>query len=363
MNSNWDVCIVGAGPGGALLGYLLAKQNISTIVLERHGEMSKEFRGEHLNAEGEQVLRTHSLFDKVEEAGILLMQRIEYWDNGKVIKTIAPDASSNHVGIHVPQQHLLHVLAEESEQLEHYQLMLETRATALLQDASGRCIGVKAKQKGKDIIIHSSVVVGADGRYSTVRKLSGIRTDIIKHGYDLLWAKIPSPAGWEPTVRLTMAGHQQLALFTQAGGFIQIGWNIEEGSYPALRKQSFTPFVQQLIDAFPELTSTVHQHIQSWNDFVLLEVQSCRCDTWVQDGLVLMGDAAHTMSPAGAFGLNCSLKDAEILAGVLQEALRQNNTSVEQLQNFEHARRKAVEAQQAQQRVKEASFVRNFAFS
>ncbi len=125
MNLKSDVCIVGAGPGGALLGYLLARNNISTIVLERHGTIGKEFRGEHLNADGEQLLRKYELFEKVEEYGLLSMERVEYWEHGKVMKSVTPAPGNEHVGIHVPQKHLLSVLIKESRQFEQYQLSNE----------------------------------------------------------------------------------------------------------------------------------------------------------------------------------------------------------------------------------------------
>ena len=88
--------------------------------------------------------------------------------------------------------------------------------------------------------LKAHLVVGADGRFSTVRKLAEIPFEQIKHGYDLLWARIPAPADWDPTVRMALVNDEQLALFTQQGGFVQIGWNIPEGSYSELRKQSFT---------------------------------------------------------------------------------------------------------------------------
>jgi 2-polyprenyl-6-methoxyphenol hydroxylase-like FAD-dependent oxidoreductase len=360
MDLKTEVCIVGCGPGGALLGYLLAKNNIPTIILERNEEIDKEFRGEHLNHEGEQILKKYQLYEKLEEYGLLLMKRVEYIDHGKVIKTITPDPENEHVGIHVPQNNLLNLFVNESHQFEHYQLMLGTKVTEIIQDETGHYIGVKATKNGKEISIHSSVIVGADGRYSTVRKLANIPTTIMKHGYDLLWAKIPSPAGWEPTIKLAMVHDMQLALFTQAGGFIQIGWNIEEGSYPTLRKQSFEPFIMNLLNAFPELTEVVHQHIRSWNDFVLLQVQSSRSETWVKEGLVIMGDAAHTMSPTGAIGVNSALKDADVLSNVLQNAILQKDPSVKQLKLFEHTRREDIEKLQHDQLEKEASFKGNF---
>jgi 2-polyprenyl-6-methoxyphenol hydroxylase-like FAD-dependent oxidoreductase len=363
MDLRYDVCIVGAGPGGALLGYLLARNNISTVLLERHGGIDHEFRGEHLNSDGEQVLRKYNLFEKVEDLGLLMMERIEYWNSGKVIKTVTPTLGYEHVGIHVPQKHLLKVMIEESEQYTNYEIMMGTRVTELLNDDNGNYIGVKAIKDDDEVTIKSSIIIGADGRYSTVRKLAHIPTNIIKHGYDLLWAKIPSPVGWEPTIRQTLIDDKQLALFTQTRGYIQIGWNIEEGSYPKLIKQSFEPFIQQVTDEFPELTEIVIHNINSWSDLTLLKVQSCQCETWVENGLVIMGDAAHTMSPTGAYGVNCALKDASILSEIINEALIENDTSAKRLKRFETERRGEIEKLQERQLKQESSFILNFSAS
>ncbi|QCJ41100.1 FAD-binding protein [Bacillus sp. S3] len=360
MNLEADVCIVGAGPGGALLGYLLAKNGISTIVLERHAGIDKEFRGEHLNQDGEHVLKKYNLFDQVKQAGMLLMERVEYWHHGDVIKTVTPADGEQHVGIHIPQRNLLNVLIQQSKPYKDYNLMMGTKVTELLFTKNGRVNGLKALKGDEEVIIRCKIVVGADGRFSTVRKLAEMPFTTIKHGYDLLWAKIPSPKDWEPTIKNALVDGKQLALFSQAGGFIQIGWNIEEDSFPTLKKQSFAPFIEQVLTAFPELTETVRQHIQSWNDFILLKVQSCQCPTWAKDGVVIFGDAAHTMSPTGAFGINCALLDADVLADVIIEALDKQDVSAAQLRKLEHVRRADIEKLQKQQMVKEETYQENF---
>ncbi|MGG3467721.1 FAD-dependent monooxygenase [Neobacillus pocheonensis] len=360
MKLEADVCIVGGGPGGALLGYLLAKQGISTIVLERHTGIDKEFRGEHLNQDGERVLKKYDLYKKVQEAGLLLMERIEYWQHGHVIKTVTPAVADQHVGIHVPQKNLLKVLIRESLPYQNYNLLMGTKVTELFFNQNGNVSGLKAIKGDQDVTIKSKIVVGADGRFSTVRRLAEIPFSTIKHGYDLLWAKIPSPQGWEPTIKNALVNGKQLALFTQEGGFIQIGWNIEEDSYPTLKKQSFAPFIKQVIEVFPELTETVHQHIQSWDDFILLKVQSSRSPIWAKDGVVIMGDAAHTMSPTGAFGINCALLDADALADIIKEAFDNNDISADQLRKIEEIRRAKVEKLQMQQLIKEETYQDNF---
>ncbi|RHW38394.1 FAD-binding protein [Lysinibacillus yapensis] len=356
MNLKTDVCIVGAGPGGALLSYLLAKQGISVILLERHGEIAKEFRGEHLNEEGEAILKEYGLFDKVEQLGLLRMETLEYWEDGKLFKTIYPDPKVGHLGIHVPQSHLLQVILGEAKKYSHFTLMTNTRVVDLLKDDSSCFYGVRASHKGKEFTIESNLVIGADGRYSTVRKKAGIDVTVRKHGYDLLWARIPAPLNWEPSIKMALIDGMQLSLFTQAKGYIQIGWNIPENSFPELRKQPFTPFIDKLIKAFPQLKETVESHIQSWQDFVLLDVHSNFTDCWGKAGVVLIGDAVHTMTPTGAFGLNSAMKDAEEMAKLL---------SKEKIEELDFAvcatkRKKEVEKLQAIQIEKEQNFATQF---
>ncbi|KML27253.1 MULTISPECIES: FAD-dependent monooxygenase [Priestia] len=359
MNYQTDVCIIGAGPGGALLAYLLAKQNISTILIERSDKLGKEFRGEHLNEDGEMILKKHHIFEEIESLGLLRMSRVEYWKDGHVFKTI--ESELGHAGIHVPQQHLLQSINRQASLYPSYKLMLGTKVTELMQNEKGQYTGIKAEQKGRgEIIVESKIIIGADGRYSTVRKLAHIKNNIHNPGYDLLWAKIPAPEKWKPTIRFTVVNNQQMALFTQTGGFIQIGWNIKKGSYTSLKKQSVQPFLDQLILAFPQLKESIEQNLHSWKNFILLSVYSSHCDTWVKDGLAIIGDAAHTMTPTGAYGMNAAIMDADVLSQILPKLLSHGSLEAGQLKKFENARRKIVEDLQDQQAMTEASFIENF---
>ncbi|MEG0261291.1 MAG: FAD-dependent monooxygenase [Lysinibacillus sp.] len=356
MKYEADVCIVGAGPGGALLAYLLAKQNISVLLLEKSATIGKAFRGEHLNEEGEAILKKHRLFEALEESGLLRMEQLELWQDGVELKKILPHPQIGHLSIHVPQVNLLSVILNEAKKFPHFTLMLETNVEKLLQNESGHYCGVLARHNEHEIEISSKLIVGADGRYSTIRRQSNIEMVKRKHGFDLLWARIPTPIGWKPSIKMTMIDGKQLALFTQAQGYIQIGWNIDQGSFSELRKQPFTLFIDQLIKAFPMLTEAVQKHIKSWQDFVLLDVFSSQCKCWGTKGLVLLGDAVHTMTPTGAFGLNSALKDADCLASLIAERGLQGFDVTQ----YENLRQAAIEEVQAIQIEKEQSFSSQF---
>ncbi|MBE0336686.1 FAD-dependent monooxygenase [Paenibacillus sp. 23TSA30-6] len=359
MKLECEVCVVGGGPAGALLSCLLAEQGIATILVERQSVAGKAFRGEILNDEGQQVIQKHKLLEQIHEEYVLASTRIEYWEHQQQVKTIEP--AEGNVGVHIPQPRFLEALLKQAATYESFRYLAGTTVTALEGNSEHGYTGLTARDKnGDEVTIRSSVIVGADGRYSTVRKLAQMPVTNIRHGYDLLWAKITAPAGWEPVTRLALVNGRQLSLFSQAEGYIQIGWNVEEGSFPTLFKQSFEPFIQLLAEAFPDLEHNVHDHIRSWKDFVPLDIFSSRSDTWSQNGLVLIGDAAHTMTPTGAFGLNAALKDADVLASEFLRLRQEGGYTVAGLKAFEDGRRQAVTELQERQLTMESTFHEHF---
>ncbi|GGO04753.1 FAD-dependent monooxygenase [Saccharibacillus kuerlensis] len=356
-----DICIAGGGPAGTLLACLLARQGADVVLIEKQPVPGPSFRGEILNGDGEHVLRKHELLNLVDREAVLPLIRLEYWENQRVVKTILPDREDGNVGIHIPQADLLQALLTEAEKYPNFTYKSGTTVRGLLQDGDGRYIGVKIRgADGTDEEIRSRVVVGADGRYSAVRKHAGILVNTEGHGYDLLWARIPAPDGWEPIMCSTIQNGQQLHLFTQARGYVQVGWNIEEDSYKALRKRPFEELTDTLIAAFPKLESSVRQHITSWQDFVLLDIFSSRSERWAQPGLVLIGDAAHTMTPTGAFGLNEALCDADVLHEELLNCLEKRQDICLPIDRLEQRRRSDVERRQREQLDMELKYAQNF---
>ncbi|NGZ77226.1 FAD-dependent monooxygenase [Saccharibacillus alkalitolerans] len=362
MERHTDICIAGGGPAGTLLACLLARRGADVVLIEKQPVPGPSFRGEILNGDGEYVLKKHGLLERVDPEAVLPLIRIEYWENRRVVKTILPEAEGGNVGIHIPQADLLLALLGEASEYPNFTYKPGTAVRGLLHDENGRCAGVKVRgADGIDEEIRSRVVVGADGRYSAVRKYAGISSSTKGHGYDLLWARIPAPADWEPVMCSTIQDGQQLHLFTQARGYVQVGWNIEEDSYKELRKRPFEELTDTLIAAFPKLESSVRKHIKSWQDFVLLDIFSSRSERWAQPGLVLIGDAAHTMTPTGAFGLNEALCDADVLYEELLTCLeRSADDSLPPLERLEQRRREDVERRQREQLNMESTYAQNF---
>lgn len=351
MRRMTDVCIVGAGPAGAMLAFLLVRKGLDVTLLESSATLGKAFRGEHINEHGEALLKRYGLFENLDDSMMLPMKKLENWKDGMCYETIEPDPMVGHLGIHVPQRHLLAAILKPIMDNPRFHLCVETKMMHLENQI------VYARHNGVEITFDSKLVVGADGRYSTVRKCANIGYKKWTHGYDLLWARIEKPKQWEPLIRMALIEGKQLALFTQAENRIQIGWNIDKGSFPALRKTDFHAFIQQLIDTFPMLETPIRQAIQSWKDFVLLDVHSSYAEVWGRDGVVLLGDAAHTMTPTGAFGLNSALIDAEYLATLLEEDGSIQNDAIIQ---FERQRADRIHALQKQQLEEERHFALQF---
>ena len=286
------------------------------------------------------------------------MERIDIIDQAKVFKTITPGKNEEHVGIHVPQAHLITPILNEATKYKHFHLMVQTKVTDLLLNEEGHYCGVKAIKDGVEWTVKSKIVIGADGRYSTVRKLAEIPVKKINHGYDVIWAKIPAPIGWEPTIKNMLIKGQQVAVFTQAGGFVQIGWNIPKGTFSSLRKIDMEEMIAPIIESLPELRETAKQHLQSWKDTIILDVFSSKSPTWVKNTLAIIGDAAHTMTPTSAIGINAGMKDAYVIAPIINKVLKTNQMHM--LKEFEYVRKNEIESLQKGQIHKENEYADQF---
>jgi 2-polyprenyl-6-methoxyphenol hydroxylase-like FAD-dependent oxidoreductase len=317
-----DVCIVGGGPGGLMLGLLLAKRGAEVLVLEGHENFDREFRGEVLQPS------TSRLLDELGLLEYVLEQPHSLLDSGKVrfdgremgefqFKRISPEYP---YAIWMPQPIFLAAMLRKAEPLPSFHCWMGAKVTKLLRE-DGVVVGVGGVQHGDDAFeVRADVVVGADGRYSMIAKMGGFKAAYEHHDFDLIWFTIPQPPGWSSTLYVSLGTKARGLLLPKYPHHIQAGlamptgewrrWRSEGVAAVAARIRSFDPIFNEFADSLKDFTP-----------FFPLEGIVRLVDDWARDGLLLIGDAAHTMSPVGAIGVNVAIATAAIAAQVIYPRL------------------------------------------
>jgi 2-polyprenyl-6-methoxyphenol hydroxylase-like FAD-dependent oxidoreductase len=310
-----NACIVGGGPAGLMLGLLLAKRGADVIVLEGHETFDREFRGEVLQPS------TARLLDRLGLLEYILAEPHSILDAGKVrlggrevgefsFKRIAPEYP---YAIWMPQPVFLSALLRKAAPLPSFQCWMGAKVSRLIE-ADGRIAGVTGLRHGREPFeIRADVVIGADGRYSTVAKLGGFTAEYEHHDFDLIWFTIEQPAGWSSTLYVSLGDQVRGLMLPKYPHHIQAGIALPTGEWKRWRKDG----IAAVADRVRRLDPILHDFADGLKDFTPffpLEGLIRLVDDWARDGLLLVGDAAHTMSPAGAIGVNVAIATAAIAA-------------------------------------------------
>ncbi|WP_266076949.1 FAD-dependent monooxygenase [Haladaptatus caseinilyticus] len=338
-----DVVIVGAGPGGCVLSYLLARSGVDTVLLERHTDLDREFRGYLFQP---LVLR---LFDQM---GVL--DDVRLLDHDEVRRPLLTVFGHPYevvdfsrlpkpydYGILMEQPPLLRLLIDRSNEFENFEFHPATTVTDLLTDG-GDVVGVTATDRGHDetLELHSSLVVGADGRYSTVREVAGIDPGLFDSQVELLWFRLPADAVHSAAQgRIESDG---IVLYFGLGEEeAQAGWFIQKGAYPEIRERGIDDLRRRIGAVEP----TLARHLVSFDQCSLLHIEPGLAERWVSDGLLLLGDAAHVASPVGGQGNGLAIQDAVVAHSTIVGALDGADGVIPaaRLRRFESIRRPAVE--------------------
>ncbi|MHA6763589.1 FAD-dependent monooxygenase [Streptacidiphilus sp. PAMC 29251] len=317
-----DVCVVGAGPAGMALALALVERGLRTAVLERAPGARRDFRGESLSPDGVWRLDRLGVLDAL-RADALTVRRLEVADAGRTVLSVdfADFPHAHRYPLELPQPRLLAVLAEAASACPGYLPLPHATATALLRDASGRVAGVRASTPGGDLVVRSRLTAAADGRRSAVRGLAGLAAVATPLQRDVLWLRLPQV--WdEPAYRVRIRGDRHALLLPDSGGTVRVGFNIPKGGLRELRAQGVQALLDRLDELAPELSEVAAKHIGDWSDTALLDIFSTVVPRWWQPGLVLLGDAAHTLSPVLGQGVHHALADAATLAPLVDAALR-----------------------------------------
>ncbi len=318
------VVIVGAGPAGMALGYLLARRGVGVTVLEQHHDFGRAFRGEGLQPSGVDAFRQMGLGEPFDRLPHAVLRTVEMHSGGRQILRADAAQFGRRMTRVVPQPAVLQMLADEAGKHPAFRLERGVTVRDLLREG-GRVAGVRAGGDDGPREYRADLVVGADGRHAATRKHSGL-PDFSgpQETYDILWLKVPVPDAYPDRETMLMARVADRAglAFPTADGQLQVGLLIPKGGFAALRARGPDVWTEELVGAFPPyLADHLRAHREAVAGATLLSVVCGRLTEWTAPGLLLIGDAAHPMSPVGGQGVNIALRDALVAANHLAPVL------------------------------------------
>ena len=365
--------VVGGGPGGVLLTYLLARGGVAVTLLEARHDFARRFRGDTLAPGVLEYLDDLGLArDLLAEVPYTRSEMFRWHTPAKTYDLVDYRGASRRFPFFalIPQARFLPWLAARAEALGA-QVCLGARFSSLVRTGGdddgggGRVVGVEYTVDAVTHRLDAALVVGSDGRSSKVRAAAGITATELGASLDLLWFAVerrdddPAYSGLDLFAR----PGGTIALLDQGAGEWQVGWSIPAGTYASVREAGVGPLVDAVASVLPWLAPRLRAALTSVNDLTLLPVRITTVDAWSRPGVVLLGDAAHVVSPVGGNGINLALADAAELANQLVGPLRAGAGPEEidaAAARLETVRRPAVEAEQRRQvRTEQAAARRN----
>jgi 2-polyprenyl-6-methoxyphenol hydroxylase-like FAD-dependent oxidoreductase len=341
-------CIVGGGPAGMMLGYLLARSGLETLVLEKHADFFRDFRGDTVHPSTLQVMDELGLIDGFLKIPHQELQKLEGRFGDATIRLA--DLGRLRVKYPfialMPQWDFLNFLREQGGRFKSLNVMMNANATDLLW-AGDRVIGVKARTPEGPIEIRAELTVGCDGRHSIVRQCAGLEVVEIGVPMDVLWFRAPRRQNETENLLARIETGKMLVTFDR-GDYWQCAYVIPKGQNDAVRARGLDAFRNDVIGMAPILASGISD-VRSWDDVKLLTVAINRLKRWTKPGLLCIGDAAHAMSPVGGVGVNLAIQDAVATANLLAARLASGCPSEQELDSVRRRREFPVRMTQALQ--------------
>jgi 2-polyprenyl-6-methoxyphenol hydroxylase-like FAD-dependent oxidoreductase len=314
-------CIAGGGPAGLMLGYLLARAGVDVLVLEKHADFLRDFRGDTVHPSTLEVMYELGLIERFLRLPHQKVERLA----GQVGDSKLMIADFRHLPVHeryiamMPQWDFLNFLAEEGRRYPDFELEMQAEARELVEEA-GRVVGVRVKTPDGPKEVRAALVVAADGRSSVLRERAGLAIEDLGAPMDALWFKLPAkPADAGQTMGRFGAGYILALLFR--GDYWQCAYVIPKGSLETLKRGGLEAFRDAVARASPFERARLDA-IATWDDVKLLTVRVDRLEQWYRPGFLCIGDAAHAMSPIGGVGINLAIQDAVAAANILAAPLR-----------------------------------------
>jgi 2-polyprenyl-6-methoxyphenol hydroxylase-like FAD-dependent oxidoreductase len=330
-------CIAGGGPAGMMLGFLLARAGLDVIVLEKHGDFLRDFRGDTIHPSTLQLMHELGLLDEFMRLPHREVPRL----SGEVGDTKIALADFSRVPtlckfiVLMPQWDFLNFLAEKGRRYPGFKLLMQTETNDLIE-GGGRVVGVRATGENGPLDIRADLAVAADGRHSTLRARAGFVAQDLGAPMDVLWMRLSRQSDDSAeTFGHIEAG--RIFIMLDRGDYWQCAFVIPKGSANALRQRDIGDFRRMVLEMSPWLGQRVEE-IRSWDDVSLLTVAVDRLTRWWRPGLLCIGDAAHAMSPIGGVGINLAVQDAVAAANILAEPLRSGTLRDEHLMRVQKRR-------------------------
>jgi 2-polyprenyl-6-methoxyphenol hydroxylase-like FAD-dependent oxidoreductase len=314
-------CIAGGGPAGMMLGLLLARAGVSVLVLEKHADFLRDFRGDTLHPSTLEIMHELGVLERFLRLPHQKVSRI----NARFGDLEFMVADFSHLSTHcryiafMPQWDFLNFLAQEGSRYPGFQVRMSAEVTDLIE-SDGSVIGLRAETLNGLLDVHAALVVGADGRHSIVRQRAGLSVEEFGAPMDVLWFRL-SRRPDDPVDPMGRFDAGRIFIMLNRGNYWQCGFVIAKGSLGELRAQGLAAFRDSVAKLAPFTADRVHE-LQDWEPIKLLTVQVDRLRQWHKPGLLCIGDAAHAMSPVGGVGINLAIQDAVATANLLAQPLR-----------------------------------------
>ncbi|WP_432727006.1 FAD-dependent oxidoreductase [Variovorax sp. W6] len=351
-------CIAGGGPAGMVLGLLLARAGVPVVVLEKHLDFLRDFRGDTVHPSTLEVLHELGLLEAFLQRPHDRIDELRATFEGRSV----PVADFTHLPSHskflvlMPQWEFLDFMCDEARRYPGFELWTDAEAVGLLQD-KGRVNGVKVRRgrhagQPRDVELHASLVVAADGRHSALRDAAALPHISYGAPIDVLWMAVPRLAGDPAATAGHVAGGHFLVTLNR-GDYWQCAFVIPKGGHDALRARGIGAFHKEIGRIAPFLADRLPSALPDWDAVKLLEVTVDRLESWSCRGLLCIGDAAHAMSPVGGVGINLAVQDAVAAANLLAAALAGDATEKQidaLLPQLQRRRELPVQVTQAVQR-------------
>lgn len=332
-----DCCIVGGGPAGLMLGYLLARAGLQVVVIEKHPDFLRDFRGDTIHPSTLEIMRQLGLLDELLALPHQRAEKLQAEVAGQEI-TMADfsrlPVESRFIAF-MPQWDFLNFLARKAAAFPGFTLLQSTAFADLVYE-NGALVGVKTLQGNEQLVIQTPLVIGADGRNSQVRAKAGLQSKSFGSSRDVLWFRLDKQTD-DPQWGMGHKGPKQNFIVIDRGDYWQCGFTIQKGQFDELKHAGLDVLKHTMAEVAPFSEERMAQ-LDSWDKLKLLSIRIDRLEQWAKPGVLCIGDAAHAMSPIGGVGVNLAIQDAVAAANVLTQPLKDNRLTLRDLQKVQRRR-------------------------